>query len=97
MGRKTIDRTGEKGVNNFGSEMVIVEYRKAIDIDIYFPEYNWTFKHGRYNAFKRGNIKCPYEPRIFNIGYLGEGKYKVSENRKLKREFVIWHAMLKRC
>ena len=57
MGKK-IDRTGEKGVNNFGSEMVIVEYRKAIDIDVYFPEYNWTFKHGRYNAFKRGNIKC---------------------------------------
>ena len=89
MGRKTIDRTGEKGVNNFGSEMVIVEYRKAIDIDIYFPEYNWTFKHGRYNAFKKGNIKCPYEPRYFDIGYLGEGKYTVSENGKNKKEYKI--------
>ena len=29
---KKIDRTGEKGVNNFGSEMVIVEYKKARDI-----------------------------------------------------------------
>ena len=29
MGRKTINRIGEKGVNNFGSEMVIVEYRKV--------------------------------------------------------------------
>lgn len=28
MGRKTIDRTGEKNINNFGSEIVIVEYRK---------------------------------------------------------------------
>ena len=37
MGRKTINRTGEKGVNNFGSEMVIVEYRSANNIDVYFP------------------------------------------------------------
>lgn len=40
MGRKSIDRTGEKGINNFGSEMIIVEYKKAIDIDVYFPEYD---------------------------------------------------------
>ena len=44
MGRKVINRIGEKGVNNFGSEMVIVEYRKSSDIDVYFPEYDWTFK-----------------------------------------------------
>ena len=97
MGRKTINRIGEKGINNFGSEMVIVEYRSANDIDVYFPKYDWIFKCAQYQTFKKGNIKCPYEPRIFNIGYLGEGKYKVSENRKLKREFVIWHAMIKRC
>ena len=52
MGRKTINRIGEKGVNNFGSEMVIVEYRKWDDIDIYFPEYDWTFEHAKYNTFK---------------------------------------------
>ena len=89
MGRKVINRIGEKGINNFGSEMVIVEYRSANDIDVYFPKYDWIFKCAQYQTFKKGNIKCPYEPRIFNIGYLGEGKYKVSENRKLKREFVI--------
>ena len=47
MGIK-IDRTGEKGVNNFGSEMVIVEYRGALDIDVYFPKYDWIFKNADY-------------------------------------------------
>ena len=56
MGRKTIDRTGEKGVNNFGSEMVIVEYRKWDDVDIYFPEYDWLLKHVRYAHFNDGEI-----------------------------------------
>ena len=83
MGRKKIDRTGEENVNTFGSKMVIKEYRNNRDIDVYFPEYNWTFEHAKYCAFKKGKVKCPYEKRYFGVGYLGEGKYKVSENRKL--------------
>ena len=97
MGRKKIDRTGEESYNNFGSKMIIKEYRNIIDIDIYFPEYNWTFKHGRYNNFKNGEIKCPYEPKVYGHGYLGEGKYKTRENGKITDEYDIWHDMLKRC
>ena len=32
---KKVDRTGEERLNNFGSKMVIVEYRKNSDVDIY--------------------------------------------------------------
>ena len=96
MGKK-IDRTGEEGYNKFGSKMVITKYRGNKDIDIYFPEYNWTFEHVVYNAFKNGNIKCPYEPRVFEHGYLGEGKYKMSENGKHTDKYDIWYGMLQRC
>ena len=92
-----INRTGEERLNTFGSKMIIKEYREYSDIDVYFPEYNWTFKHAIYQTFKKGTIKCPYEPRYYGMGYLGEGKYKVSENRKIKKEFDIWHHMLQRC
>ena len=92
-----IDRTGEKGINTFGSEMIIIEYRKENDIDVYFPEYDWTFKGVKYINFKNGNIKCPYERRYFGIGYLGEGKYKVSENGKRTRVYDTWYRMLERC
>ena len=81
MGKK-IDRTGEEVRNKFGSKMVIKEYRGCMDIDVYFPEYNWTFEHVDYSNFKRGKIKCPYEPRYYGKGYLGEGKYKMSINGK---------------
>ena len=53
MGRK-IDRTGEKGVNSFGSKMIITKYNNALDIDIYLPEYDYTINHVTYNNFKRG-------------------------------------------
>ena len=77
MGQK-IDRTGEENINNFGSKMIIKKYRTNKDIDVYFPKYNWTAKHVIYKNFKNGQIKCPYERRYFNVGYLGEGKYMVS-------------------
>ena len=50
------NRIGEKNINNFGSEMIITGYRNNKDIDIYFPEYDWTFKHAQYPKFKKGNI-----------------------------------------
>ena len=68
-----------------------------MDMDVYFPEYNWVLEHARYDHFKEGNIKCPYEPRYYGVGYLGEGEYKVRENGKLHRYYIIWHDMLKRC
>ena len=97
MGRKAIDRTGEERINSFGSKMVITKYNGALDIDVYFPEYNWVFEHATYNSFKNGNIKCPYEPRVYGVGYIGEGKYKTKENGKNSDEYDIWHHMLQRC
>ena len=94
---KVIDRIGEEKVNKFGSKMIIKEYRKYNDIDVYFPEYDWTFKHRKYNHFKDGTIKCPYEPRICGTGYLGEGKYKARENGRDTDEYKIYYQMIRRC
>lgn len=66
---------GVGGYNSFGSKMIIKEYRKNSDMDVYFPEYNWTFEHAQLSHFTRGNLRCPYERRYFNVGYIGEGKY----------------------
>lgn len=91
-----IDRIGEEKTNNFGSLMRIKDYRGRRDIDVYFPEYNWTKEHSTYDNFKKGNIKCPYEKRAFNVGYLGEGEYKVSKNGKHAKCYKTWLKMLYR-
>ena len=95
--RKKIDRIGEENINNFGSKMIISECRGSLDMDVYFPEYDWTFKHVTYQNFKKGNVTCPYEPRTCGVGYLGEGKYKARENGKNTDKYEIWHNMIKRC
>lgn len=93
---KKIDRTGEEKTNNFGSKMIISDYRNYDDIDVYFEKYNWISKNKKYSDFKKGNIKCVYEPRTYEVGYLGEGRYKVSEKGKSTKYHVIWKDMLRR-
>ena len=97
MGRKTIDRTGEENYNTFGSKMIIIDYRRYNDIDVYFPEYDWTYKGAEYGTFEKGQIRCPYEPRVHGVGYIGEGKYKTKENNKHTKCYDAWKDMLRRC
>ena len=92
-----IDRTGEINYNKFGSKMIISKYRGANDLDIYFPEYNWTFYNNTWNNFQKGAVICPYEPRTCGVGYLGEGKYKTKENGKTTINYNMWHGMFNRC
>ena len=92
-----MSRVGEENTNNFGSRMIIKEYRNSLDVDIYFPEYKWIIRNVRYDNFKRGYIKCPYEPRIYSAGYLGEGPFSTRINGKKTRIYDTWHDMLRRC
>ena len=95
--RERIDRTGETRLNKFGSEMVITVYRNCNDIDVCFPEYNWTAEHVSYGQFKNGRIKCPYEPRVYGVGYVGEGDCKAFENGNHTKVYDIWKHMIRRC
>lgn len=87
----------EERFNKFGSVMIMEKYRASNDIDIFFPEYNYTVEHVQYYSFKEGIIKCPYEPRVYGKGFLGEGPYKSKANNKDVEAYKIWYDMLKRC
>ena len=91
---KIIDRVGEKGINNFGSEMIIVEDKGWNKIKVYFEEYNWVSDYVRYDNFKKGSIKCPYERNVYGVGYLGVGKYQHKTHKKI---YDTWRLMFRRC
>ena len=35
--------------------------------------------------------------KVYNIGYLGQGKYKSRENGKSTKAYEVWKKMLQRC
>ena len=93
------DRTGEISYNKFGSRMVLIRYNQWDNVDVYFPDYNWLSQHKAYKNFKEGTIKCPYEPRIYGKGYIGEGEYKTVDEKygKQNKAYKTWSHMLERC
>ena len=91
------NRIGEVNYNKFGSKMEIVTYKNAKDIDVYFEEYNWIKYNSTYNNFIKGSISCPYEPKIYNVGYFGEGKYICKVGKTNTKCYDTWNSMLGRC
>lgn len=80
-----------------GYEMKIIEYNKATDIVVEFQDEFKAKIRTRWSSFKEGNIKNPYHKSLCNVGYLGEGNYKASENNKHTKVYDVWVAMIQRC
>ena len=93
-----INRKGEKSVNNEGYLMEIIEYKNAHDMIIQFLDnHKAIIRCKKYNDFKYGKIKNPYHPKVFNIGFIGQGNYKSRENKQLENSYRLWENMLQRC
>ena len=91
-----INRCGEISKNNFGSKIEIIKYVDNKNITVYFPEYDWQTITS-YSLFKLGEVKCPYEKRVFNVGYIGVGDYKPVVNGSKTRVYNTWQHMIQRC
>lgn len=85
--------------NKFGSEMIIVKvHGRGGMVDIYFPEYSYLLKNAQYGNFKAGTLKCPYEPRLQGIGYVGVGKYLAYDDQsEPTKAYRVWSSILHRC
>ena len=91
------ERLGEISISNEGYKMKIVEYNGKNDIIVEFQDKYKARVHKRYDHFLEGVVKNPYHPSIYGVGYIGEGKYKVSENGKRTKAYQTWSSMLQRC
>jgi len=54
-------------------------------------------KEVRYNAVKGGRVKYPYQPNVYNVGYVGEGEYPKYVNNRNTKAYKLWNGMLQRC
>jgi len=76
--------------------MKIVEYNSSLDVTVQFEGYR---KKCQYVQFKTGQVSNPYDKTVYKIGFIGEGKYKVSNNKgkEVNHAYYTWHGMLRRC
>ena len=91
------ERLGEISISNEGYKMKIVEYNGKNDIIVEFQDKYKTKVKAEYGQFKKGRVKNPYHKSVYGVGYIGEGKYKVSENGRQTKAYKTWNHMLMRC
>ena len=92
--RKGCDHKGDVGKNKFGTKMIIIKFNNQSDIWVEFQDEYKHKKHTNYQAFLKGEVKNPYDKNIYNVGYLGVGKYSHKTHSKI---YDVWNKMLKRC
>lgn len=79
--------------------MMIVSGRIKNDINVKFLDnHGYIKEHITYNAFKKGEVKNPYDITVLGVGYIGVGKHYVQKKgEKAEVEYTTWCSMLDRC
>lgn len=95
-------RIGLELVTNEGYQVIVTDYLGVMKVKIQFlDDYNYT-TWTQWHTLKKGEIKNPFHPSIYGVGYLGLDKNgqvpKVTdEHRRATREYELWSNMIKRC
>jgi len=82
-------RIGETRTNNFGSKAIVVDYVNSNNVYIEF-ENNYKMKC-TWQSFDKGSFVSPYCKTVFSVGYLGEGKYSISD-----KWYTHWNGFIQR-
>lgn len=96
MGSKS-NKLGEINNNTHDTKMKIIKYNNSHDIIVEFQDKFKSKVKTTYQSFKKGEVTNPYDKDIFGIGYLGVGKYKSKNKRKIAKNYNTWRKMIQRC
>lgn len=96
---KTENRLGKKYINNDGENLVIINYKNSLNVDVKFDDGTIVLNK-KYDNINKGIIRNPnYKNHInknirtiYNIGFIGGDKYN---NKNFS--FSIWKEMIRRC
>lgn len=95
MGAK-LNRTGEEYVNKKGEKIRIIKYNDSTNCDVLFLDYGWIEKNVKFKSVRTGQLRSPFTPTVYTVGYLGKDFYKYKNIKSLK-QYETWRNMLKRC
>lgn len=78
--------------------MEIIFYNGVNDLIVKFLDEYGVEVHTVYQAFKKGNVKNPYDRTVYGVGYIGTGRYSVFDsNCNWKQRYSAWRGLLGRC
>jgi hypothetical protein len=83
-------------INKYGESYVVVEYKNAKNVLILFNNgYKYRIE---WKQITKGTAHSPYAKTVYNVGYIGEGKYKpYIKKGEMSLEYKVWDGILRRC
>lgn len=90
------DRTGETRTMNNGEQATIIKYIKDNNITIQFDN-GYVVENQKCSNFKAGKLESPFYKSVYEIGYIGVGKYNSTINNKQTDVYKAWTNMFSRC
>jgi hypothetical protein len=89
-------KIGDKFSTNQGYEVEVVQYINCYEIEIKFTEPVVHTRWCRSGDLRKGKVSNFMEKTYFDVGYIGDGEYKISGSDK-KQCGASWVHMLERC
>jgi len=56
-----------------------------------------TIMESQYGHIRTGYVRNPNHRYVYNVGYVGKGKWSTINNGKITKEYVVWSEMIRRC
>lgn len=86
---------GEEFLTNEGYYVKVIEYINNKNVKVVFP--NGYINKFTSDSIRKGKIRNVFHKGLCHVGYLGDGIYVPSVNRKKTKAYYIWSAMIQRC
>lgn len=87
------DRVGERHVNNQGLGFEIIEYFNALNSTVKFDD-GLVLYNTNYSRIKSKSVANPYHKSVYEVGYVGIGRYFTTIHSDIYRR---WVNILRRC
>jgi hypothetical protein len=77
--------------------MKIIEVINSQEVIIEFQDFHKYVRHAYYHSFKKGAVQNPYDITVYDVGYLGVGRFNAGENATHSKAYRYWNVLLERC
>lgn len=87
-----MNKIGERHMMKCGEIAEIIDYKSWDDITVKFDN-GYVKEHVSISNFNVGNIKNPYIPSVYGVGYIGE----IGKANSKDSSYICWKGMIMRC
>jgi len=81
--------------NNHG-KFKVVEYKNYTDITVEFLDTGYRVRTTKRSVVK-GSVRDLNAKTVCGVGFIGEGKYKTTENKVQLTSYTRWYEIIRRC